>query len=206
MDTQILSFTHRYEPAAGIQAAPILLLHGTGGDEDDLIPVGRAVAPRRALLAPRGKVLEAGMPRFFRRLADGVFDEDDVRRRAHELAGFIAEARQAYGLDRPVAIGFSNGANIAAAMLLLAPDALRGAILIRAMAPLREAPAADLAGKPVLLLSGARDPMAGPNRAAVLARMLENAGATVSHEVLPAGHSLVDADIARARQWLETVA
>jgi phospholipase/carboxylesterase len=205
MDTQILSFTHRYEPAAGIQAAPILLLHGTGGDEDDLIPLGRAVAPGRALLAPRGKVLEAGMPRFFRRLAEGVFDEDDVRRRAHELAGFIAEARQAYELDRPVAIGFSNGANIAAAMLLLAPDAVRAAILIRAMAPLREAPAADLAGKPVLLLSGARDPMAGPNRAAVLVRMLENAGATVSHEVFPAGHSLVDADITRARQWLETV-
>jgi phospholipase/carboxylesterase len=205
MDTPALSFVHRYEPGTGRAGAALLLLHGTGGDEHDLLALGRDVAPGRALLSPRGKVLEGGMARFFRRLAEGVFDEDDVRRRAHELASFIAEARRAYGLGAPVALGFSNGANIAAALLLLVPEALSGAILIRAMAPLTEAPAANLAGKPVLLLSGAMDPLAGPDKAERLAGMLERAGAIVSHETFPAGHGLVEADIVRARQWLEAL-
>jgi phospholipase/carboxylesterase len=125
--TQALSFTHRFEPAGRLDAPPLLLLHGTGGDESDLLPLGRAVAPGSALLSPRGKVLEAGMPRFFRRLREGVFDEEDVRARANELADFVAKARAAYGLAAPVALGFSNGANIAAAMLLLRPEALAGA-------------------------------------------------------------------------------
>ena len=111
-----LSFIHRFEPALGARPPPLLLLHGTGGDENDLLPLGRMMsAPDAALLSPRGKVLEGGMPRFFRRLAEGVFDEDDVRRRADELADFVASRAQAYGLAAPVALGFSNGANIAAA-------------------------------------------------------------------------------------------
>ena len=131
-----LSFIHRFEPAQSAGRPPLLLLHGTGGDENDLLPLGRMISPGSALLSPRGKVLEGGMPRFFRRLAEGVFDEADVRRRANELADFIAEAREAYGLAAPVAVGFSNGANIAAAVLTLRPEALAGAVLLRAMVPL----------------------------------------------------------------------
>src|SRR3954462_12980151 len=108
MTATSLSFTHRFEPGADPDAPPLLLLHGTGGDEDDLLPLGRAMAPGSALLSPRGKVLENGIPRSFRRVAEGVFEEDDVRRRADELAGFVAEARKAYGLPAPVAVGFSN--------------------------------------------------------------------------------------------------
>jgi predicted esterase len=126
-----LSFIHRFEPGNQLEASPLLLLHGTGGDENDLLPLGRAIAPGRPLLSVRGKVLEHGMPRFFRRLAEGVFDEDDVRHRANELADFIVEARREYQLVPPIALGYSNGANIAAAMLLLRSDILAGAMLLR---------------------------------------------------------------------------
>ena len=135
-----LSFIHRFVPGHQADTPPILLLHGTGGDESDLLPLGQAIAPGAALLSARGKVLEHGMPRFFRRLAEGVFDEKDVRHRANELANFIEEARQKYQLTAPVALGYSNGANIAAAMLFLRPDALAGAMLLRAMVPLRDLP------------------------------------------------------------------
>jgi phospholipase/carboxylesterase len=197
-----LAFTHRFEPATDAAAPPLLLLHGTGGDEGDLLALGRTVAPGSALLSPRGKVLENGMPRFFRRLAEGVFDEADVRRRAHELAAFVAEARAAYGLAAPVALGFSNGANIAAALLYLAPEALAGAILLRAMVPLPEPPQADLAGKPVLILSGSMDPIVPAENAARLAARLSAAGGAVTHRVLPAGHGLSQADVTLAKEWL----
>src|SRR3954463_12723846 len=167
-----LEFSHVFEPRTGTSTPPVLLLHGTGGNEHDLLPLGRAVAPGSALVSPRGKVSENGMPRFFRRLAEGVFDEAALRRRADELAGFIAEARAAYGLAAPVALGFSNGANIAAALLLLRPEALARAILIRAMVPLSDAPAADLSGKPVLILSGSLDPIVPAENAARLAAQL----------------------------------
>ena len=136
-----LAFIHRFEPANRLEAPPLLLLHGTGGDENDLLPLGRLISPGSALLSPRGKVLENGMPRFFRRLAEGVFDEDDVRQRAHELADFVDAARN--GLrhrQRPSRVGYSNGANIAAAMMLLRPDVLAGAALLRAMVPLSQPP------------------------------------------------------------------
>ena len=103
-----LSFIHRFKPATEPGRPPLLLLHGTGGNEDDLLPLGNMIAPGSALLSPRGKVLEGGMPRFFRRLQEGVFDEEDVRRRAQELADFIEQAREAYGLSAPVAVGFSG--------------------------------------------------------------------------------------------------
>lgn len=198
-----LSFAHRYEPAADETRPPLLLLHGTGGDENDLIDLGRMVAPGAALLSPRGKVLEGGMPRFFRRLAEGVFDEDDVRRRANELADFIGEAQRAYGLAPPVALGFSNGANIAAATLLLRPEALSGAVLLRAMMPLAKPRAADLAGKPVLILSGGMDTMVPSANAAQLAQQLQRAGAEVQHRTLPAGHGLSQADLTIARDFLQ---
>lgn len=200
--TQAQSFTHRFEPGGDPGAPPLLLLHGTGGDESDLLPLGRAVSPGSALLSPRGKVLEAGMPRFFRRLREGVFDEADVRIRANELADFVAEARAAYGLAAPVALGFSNGANIAAAMLLLRPEALAGAVLLRGMVPLSDSPATALRDRPVLLLSGELDPIVPADNAARLARMLGAAGAAVTHWILPSGHGLSQADVATAAAWL----
>ncbi|WP_051356623.1 alpha/beta hydrolase [Azorhizobium doebereinerae] len=197
-----LSFVHRFEPARAPGKAPLLLLHGTGGDESDLLPLGQAVAPGAALLSPRGKVMEGGMPRFFRRLAEGVFDEADVRLRAGELADFIAEARAAYGLPAPIALGFSNGANIAAAVLELYPGVLAGAVLLRAMVPLKAAPKADLAGTPVLILSGAVDPIVPADNAARLAATLEGMGAQVRHQVLPVGHGLSQADLTLTQSWL----
>jgi phospholipase/carboxylesterase len=161
------------------------------------------VGPGRALLSPRGKVLENGMPRFFRRLAEGVFDEADVLRRADELARFVAAARDAHGLAAPVALGFSNGANIAAAMLLLHPEVLAGAILLRAMVPLSAPPAARLMGTPILLLSGATDPIVPAANAARLAAMLGAAGGVVEHHTLAAGHGLTQEDLALAQGWLE---
>src|SRR3954451_253635 len=203
--TPCLSFIHRFEPRTEPGRPPLLLLHGTGGDEGDLLPLGRAVAPRAALLAPRSKVLENGMPRFFRRLAEGVFDEDDVRRRVDELAGFVAEAREAYGLEAPVAVGFSNGANIAAALLLRRPETLAGAALLRAMVPLSDPPPTDLTGKSVLLLSGAADPIVAAENASRLAATLGRAGADVRHRTLPAGHGLSQADVAITKAWIENL-
>jgi phospholipase/carboxylesterase len=189
-----LGFIHRFEPGERTGARPLLLLHGTGGNEHDLLPLGRMVAPGAPLLSPRGKVLEHGMPRFFRRLAEGVFDEDDVRARAHELADFVAAA-----------LGYSNGANIAAAMMLLRPEALAGGILLRAMVPLANPEPNDgLSGKAALIVSGARDPIAPPANAARLKTMLERAGARVDHRVLPSGHELSQADVSLARGWMRT--
>lgn len=201
--TQNKSFIHRFEPATRLEAPPLLLLHGTGGDENDLLPLGRAVSPGSALLSVRGKVLEHGMPRFFRRLAEGVFDEDDVVRRAHELADFVEEARKQYGIAAPIALGYSNGANIAAAMLLLRPSVLAGGLLVRAMVPLSRPPEADLGGKPVLILSGLRDPIIPSENGEALAAMLRDAGADVDRRVVPVGHELSQADLLLARQWME---
>ena len=165
------------------------------------MPLGREIAPGAALLSPRGNVLEGDMPRFFRRFREGLFDEDDVRRRAGELADFVAEARRAYGLAQPLALGYSNGANIAAAVLLLHPKTLAGAILLRAMAPLAEPPRPDLSGVPVLILSGSSDPIAPRSNAEKLAAALAAAGARVERDDLPAGHGLTQADVTRAKAF-----
>jgi len=196
-----LSFIHRYEPATDPSRPPLLLLHGTGGDENDLLGLGRMVSPGSALLSPRGKILENGMPRFFRRLAEGVFDEEDVRFRANELADLVAEARKAYGLAAPVVLGFSNGANIAAAMLMLRPEALAGAALLRAMVPLSGMPSADLSGRRVLMISGAMDPIIPADNAKRLAASLSGSGAAVQHEVLPTGHNLSQTDLQLLVKW-----
>ena len=164
--------------------------------------LAEAVAPGRTVLSPRGKVLENGMPRYFRRLAEGVFDEQDVIKRANELADFIVEAGKAYGLPKPVAVGFSNGANIAAAILLLRPEALSGAILLRAMVPLAKPPQAALAQTPVLIVSGASDPIIPASNAKRLATMLKDANADVTHETLPTGHNLTQNDVTIATKWL----
>jgi phospholipase/carboxylesterase len=201
MDRQETDFIHVFE-AGNKDKPPLLLLHGTGGDERDLLPLGRMVAPGFTLLSPRGKVLEHGMPRFFRRLAEGVFDEADLIRRTDELADFVETARAAHGLAAPVALGFSNGANIAAAMLYRQPDVLSGAALIRAMTPFAQAPENPLSGKPVLILSGDADPILPAENAARLAAALEAAGAEVSHLVLPAGHGLTQPDLKLTTEWM----
>jgi phospholipase/carboxylesterase len=195
-----LGFIHRFEKGRPEEPPP-LLLHGTGGDENDLISLGRMIAPTASLLSPRGKVLENGMPRFFRRLTEGVFDEDDVRRRANELADFVMDARARHGMASPIALGYSNGANIAAAILLLRPEDLAGAILLRAMPPFANPQPVRLDGLPVLIVSGARDPIIQPETAAKLALLLKQDGAAVEHRVLPAGHELSQTDVTLAQGW-----
>lgn len=200
-----MDFTHRFIPAPeGSTARTLLLLHGTGGNENDMLPLGRQLDPTAALLSPRGNVLENGMPRFFRRLAEGVFDEEDVIRRAHELAEFVgsAAARYEFDLKQVTAVGYSNGANIAAAVLLLQPEVLAGAILFRAMVPLVPRALPDLAHRRVLLSSGERDPIVPVENAERLAAMLREAGADVSLRFEPAGHALARGDIGAAKQWL----
>lgn len=197
-------FIHVFETGADTSRPPVLLLHGTGGDERDLLPFGRMVAPGASLLSPRGRVLEGAMPRFFRRLAEGVFDEADLIARTHELADFVEAARRRYGLAAPIALGFSNGANIAASLLLLRPEALAGAVLLRAMSPFATPPATALDGKRVLILSGALDPIIPAENAARLVDTLSKGGATVEHRILPAGHGLSQADANLTRGWLDS--
>jgi len=204
--TRDLGFIHRFEPATRPGVAPLLLLHGTGGDENDLLPFGRMISSGGALLSVRGQVLEHGMPRFFRRLAEGVFDEADVTRRANDLADFVEAARVEYGLMAPLALGYSNGANIAAAMLLLRPRTMQGGILLRAMVPLAQPPEAGLSGRSLLLVSGQHDPIIPLANGERLAAMLTRAGADVTRRVLPVGHQLSQADISLAREWLARAA
>jgi phospholipase/carboxylesterase len=203
MPEQALSFVHRYVEGSG--PTTLLLLHGTGGDENDLLPLGRALAPEANLLSPRGKVLEAGMPRFFRRLAMGVFDVEDLMRRTQELGDFVEEASTAYGLDREhiVALGYSNGANIAASLLLLRPGLLRAAALLHAMVPFKPDDLPDLSGTSVLVTAGRNDTMVPPEQAEMLARMLEQTGVDVVLEWQPGGHQLEPAELAAVKTWLD---
>lgn len=183
----------------------LLLLHGTGGNEQDLIPLGERLAPDAGLLSPRGAVLEHGMPRFFRRLSEGVFDEADLRVRSAELARFVGGAADAYGFDpgNVVAVGFSNGANIAASLLILHPEVLAGAILFRAMVPIRERARPSLEGVRVLLSEGLNDPIVPRAEGEELARILGEGGATVRLAWQEAGHGLVQEDVDAATAWLE---
>ena len=198
-----LDFQHRYVPATQPGQPALLLLHGTGGDENDLIPLGHGIAPGAALLSPRGQVLEHGMPRFFGRLAEGVFDPAEVRRRAHALADFVVAAGREYRLaSLPVAIGFSNGANVAAAVLALRPGVLAGAVLLRPMTVLDD-PASGLEGTRVLMISGADDPIVSAASAAHLASLLRTGGAELRHDTLSTGHGLIQQDLILARDWLQ---
>jgi predicted esterase len=201
-----LGFVHRFIPGSRPGAVPILLLHGTGGNEDDLLSLGAALAPGAPLLSPRGQVLENGMPRFFRRLAEGVFDLDDLRLRARELADFLNMARRTYGLGEvpPVALGFSNGANIAAALLLLHPGSLSAALLLRPMVPLVPDPLPVLEGVRVLIAAGKHDPIVQPEQSQALADLLGRAGADVTLQWSNAGHGLTREDLDAGEQWMET--
>ena len=201
----LAAYPHFFLPGVDAAAPPLLLLHGTGGDEHDLVPLGRELSAGSALLAPRGDVLEHGARRFFRRFAEGVFDLDDVRRRTRALAGFVSAAAAHYHFDaaRLVAVGFSNGANMAAALLQVRPESLAGAVLFRAMVVLDEpAPAGSLAGKRVLLVGGTRDPVVPGDHPPRLAALLRAGGADVTVQMHAAGHGLVPEDLAAARTWL----
>src|SRR5918994_5591346 len=197
-----LGFVHRFLPGAP-ERPVLLLLHGTGGDENDLLPLGEALVPGAARLSPRGKVLENGMPRFFRRLAEGVFDLDDLRKRTHELADFVEAADAAYGLNgrKPIAVGLSNGANIAASMLLLRPGTLGGALLLRPMVPLVPETLPDLGGVPVQINAGQVDPLVPPPQSEALAKLLTNAGARVKLHWIVGGHAVTREDLEAGREW-----
>ena len=195
-------FIHEFVP--GTSNRSLLLLHGTGGNERDLIPFGRELDPDAALLSPRGKVLENGMPRFFRRLAEGIFDLEDLKYRTNELADFVAAAAQHYGFaaDNVVAVGYSNGANIAASMLLLRPEILSAAILFRAMVPLIPDTPPNLSAVRVLIGAGMNDPIIPTSETKRLAELLRNAGTDVTMRFFQAGHELTPADVEAAREWL----
>jgi len=198
-----LDFIHEFVP--GKSDRTLLLLHGTGGNEHDLIPLGRELDANAALLSPRGKVLENGMPRFFRRLSEGVFDIEDLKQRTNELADFIAAAATYYKLaaDQIVAVGYSNGANIAASILLLRPEILHAAILFRAMVPLIPDNLPDLTSVRILIAAGDQDPIIPGSKAQRLVELLRRAGADVTIRFANASHALTEADVKTARHWVE---
>lgn len=197
-----LGHVHVFEP--GAESLTVLALHGTGGDENDLLPLVKALRPDASVLSPRGNVLEGGMPRFFKRLAMGVFDIDDLKTRSLELVRFVDEASSHYGFarERVVAVGYSNGANIAGSVLLLEPEAFAGATLFHAMKPFDPSVAPDLSGKPVLLTGGERDPMIPADQTAALQQLLASAGADVTMHWSPGGHELTQAEVEAARLWM----
>jgi predicted esterase len=195
-------FLHEF--VQGSSDRTLLLLHGTGGDERDLIPLGRELDPNASLLSPRGKILENGMPRFFRRLAEGVFDLEDLKTRTNELADFVAAAVRHYKLvaDHIVGVGYSNGANIAASMLLLRPEIMRAAILFRAMVPLIPDQLPDLSSVRVWIGAGDQDPIIPASETQRLVELLRSAGADVTIRFFNAGHGLTNSEVETAGQWL----
>jgi phospholipase/carboxylesterase len=182
----------------------LLLLHGTGGNEDDLIQVGQMISPSASLLSPRGKVLENGMPRFFKRLAEGVFDLEDLKFRTRELADFVKEVSSIYSFDlsKTIAVGFSNGANMAASLLLSYPGTLMGMILFRAMVPFIPDSPLDLSDKKVLLSAGVFDPIVSERQTRSLFDILEKNRANVTLKWQQSGHNLTESDILDAKEWL----
>lgn len=202
------NWPHLFQRGIDDDAPALLLLHGTGGNEHDLIPLGQDLLPGAHLLSPRGPVRENGMPRFFRRLAEGVFDLDDLHQRTAELDHFIDDAADTYGLrrERIFAVGFSNGANITAS-LLLSGKRLGGALLLRPMTPFTPETPIPLGtpAVPIRLQSGQFDPIVPLPDVENLARLLEAAGAEVDHAIFPASHGLIQADLEEGRTWLERV-
>ena len=200
--TTDLNFIHQLIP--GSSDRTLLLLHGTGGDEHEFVPIGREIDPAAALLSPRGQVSENGHLRFFRRLAEGVFDLDDLKRRTDDLADFIEAAARHYGFDlsKLVAVGYSNGANIAASVLLQRPGILRTAIMLRAMVPFEPEKVPDLAGVRAWIAGGKQDDIIPPQDTQRLADLLSSAGAEVTTHFFDAGHSLTNFELVLAQRWL----
>jgi phospholipase/carboxylesterase len=195
-------YIHIFKQGSAAQH-PLLLLHGTGGDEHSLLEIAAAVSPDRSIISPRGLVNESGNLRFFRRFAEGQLDEDDVRFRSNELSTFVSGAMSAYNLTAPIALGYSNGANIALAMLLMQPDTLSGAVLLRSMAPFTLMPSVDLKQKPILLLNGAQDQIITPAATNQLVNTLKNSNAKLTHEILPTCHGLTHSDITITTKFLK---
>lgn len=204
-----LNFIHRFISAnskAKKSNLTLLLLHGTGGTEDDLIPLGKELAANASLLSVRGKVLENGMPRFFRRLEEGIFDLEDLKMRTDELADFILRCSSIYDFDlkRLVAVGYSNGANIGASLLLRRPEVLAGAILFRAMVPFVPDVMPDLSKKSIILLEGMVDPIVSKQEAESLLEIFNKARSNATIQWQDSGHNLTQQDIDSAKRWLET--
>jgi len=197
-------FLHEFVP--GNSSRTLLLLHGTGGNERDLLPLGRELDPNASLLSPRGKILENGMPRFFRRLAEGVFDLEDLKTRTNELADFVSAAVRDYKLDADhiVGVGYSNGANTAASMLLLRPEIMHAAILFRAMVPLVPDKIPELSAVHVWIGAGDQDPIIPPSQGQRLVELLRRAGAEVTIRFFNAGHGLTNDDLTAAHSWLKS--
>ena len=195
-------FVHRF--VRGTDGSTLLLLHGTGGDEDSLMPIAKMVDGDASVLAVRGKVLENGMPRFFRRFAEGVFDIEDLKFRSQELADFVISASKKYGfpLSSVVALGYSNGANIAASMLLLRPEVLDKAILLRSMVPFKPETVPGLKNKSVFISQGTRDPLITRENTGELEALLRSAGASVTVNWAESGHGLTRPEIEKAKSWL----
>ncbi|HJP82882.1 MAG TPA: alpha/beta hydrolase [Fimbriimonadaceae bacterium] len=198
------TFIHRFEPGVEGETRTLLLLHGTGGDENDLIPLGQTVLPGAAILSPRGRVFEGDFPRFFRRFAEGVFDLENLYAETAALAEFVVEAagRYAFDLRRIVALGFSNGANMAHSLMMRHPNVVQDAVLIRAMTTLPELQPTGLEGKRVFLSSGKVDPMMPVDDVEFLANQLRSGGADVTHHWVDAGHNLTRAELGTIHDWL----
>ncbi|WP_119068642.1 alpha/beta hydrolase [Rubrobacter indicoceani] len=197
-------FVHRYIPGKSQDGGTVLILHGTGGNEEDLIPLARELAPEANILSPRGKVSEFGAPRFFRRLAEGVFDHEDLLFRTHELADFIAWAADEYGFEksRLVAVGYSNGANIAGSLMLLHPGLLSDAVLFRAMVPFEPENRPDLNGVGVFIGAGTVDQMIPQDQTRRLAEILTESGADVDLRWKNTGHGLTVDEVGEVKDWL----
>jgi predicted esterase len=204
-----LGFIHQFIPAADRQdQTTLLLLHGTGGNEQDLAPLAQELNPRAAILSPRGKVLESGMPRFFRRLAEGVFDIEDLKFRTHELAQFIEKASKVYefNLRYMISVGYSNGANIASSLLLLHPEILSSAVLFRAMVPFIPEKVPDLKTKHIFMAAGKHDPIVPKEQTETLYRLYKKAGANVVlHWEENSGHELGYDEVPAAKGWLANI-
>lgn len=206
-----LGFIHNFIPSAekGNKPPTLLLLHGTGGNEQDLIPLGQELYRHAAILSPRGKVLEGGMPRFFRRLAEGIFDIEDLKFRTYELADFVENASRIYGfnLKNVISIGYSNGANIASSLLLLRPEVLSSAVLFRPMIPLTPENIPNLETKNIFMAAGERDPIVPREQTEMLYALFKKAGAYVSLRWQKnSGHGLDYDEISAAREWLSQIA
>lgn len=197
-----LGFIHRFIAGANPARPPLLVLHGSGGDENDLLPFVERIAPGHTMLSPRGKTNEQGITRFFRRDEDGTWDLNDLKHATLDLSGFVRRACAAYKIGKPIAFGYSNGANIAWSLMLRDPEILSGAILLRSMAPFDPRPLPDLSGVPILLIAADYDELIPVERAGLLAALLGEAGANVTYEVLHAGHGLTGEDIKLCAEWL----
>jgi predicted esterase len=200
--TDDLGFIHRFH--SGEESADTLLvLHGTGGNENDLIGIGQAIAPGAAILSPRGNVLEHGAPRFFKRIAEGVFDPKEVRSRAEELARFIRAAAITYRLDpsRVFALGYSNGANVASTVMLIEPGAIQGSILFRPMVVYEPPDKPDLSGSSIFISAGRLDSIVPTASVEQLAEIFRSGNADVTLKWQISGHNLVPSEVREAAEW-----